>query len=162
MQPDLIVYEFSRPRIERLDFSHFLSLYGKPPSGHTLRALMNRFLFCMQGYDDDPREVYFIPEVRRFYRAFHATWPFCLFHLNLDQDGLRTVVLCCLDSLTGVKRDGVSMCGVEFDPLELVRFLADCLPPMNWLCERAGMSEVEIDQRSREIFQYFDLPYDPE
>jgi hypothetical protein len=122
---------------------------------------MNRFLFCVQGYDDDPREIYFIPEVRRFYRAFHGEWPFCLFHLNPDQDGLRTMILCCLDSLTGVSRDNSPVSGVEFDPLELVRFIASCLPPMNWLCERAAMTEAEIDQRSREIFHYFDLPYDP-
>ena len=44
LQPDLIVYEFSREKIERLDFEHFLRLYGKPPSGQALRDLMNRFL----------------------------------------------------------------------------------------------------------------------
>jgi hypothetical protein len=104
LQPDLVVYEFSRQKIEKFDFEHFLRLYGKPPTGQALRDLMNRFLFCIQGYDDDSREIYFIPEVRRFYRAFHAAWPFCLFHLNLDQDGLRSMVLCCLDSLMSMRR----------------------------------------------------------
>ena len=76
MDYDLISYQFSREKVERGDFSHFLSLYGpeKLPANRKLRDLMNRFVFCIEGWDDDPREIHTIPEIRRLYSAFHSAW----------------------------------------------------------------------------------------
>ena len=41
MGTDLILYQFSRSKVERVDFRHFLGLYapdqlptGRPPAGH--------------------------------------------------------------------------------------------------------------------------------
>jgi hypothetical protein len=38
MEHDLIFYQFSRSKVERCDFTHFLSLYApdKLPEGHAL------------------------------------------------------------------------------------------------------------------------------
>jgi hypothetical protein len=46
---DLIFYQFSRDKVERGDFTHFLSLYSpdKLPSGRRLRLMMNAI--CEQG-----------------------------------------------------------------------------------------------------------------
>jgi hypothetical protein len=51
MEGDLIFYEFSRSKVERGNFSHFLTLYApeKLPTGRRLRELMNRFVFCIDG-----------------------------------------------------------------------------------------------------------------
>jgi len=75
IEADLIFYQFSPSKVERGDFSHFLSLYApdKLPTGRRLREMMDRFVFCIDGYDDDPREIHAIPEIRRFYSAFHNT-----------------------------------------------------------------------------------------
>ena len=72
MDHDLIFYQFSRSKVERGDFRHFMGLYepDKLPSGRRLREMIGRFLFCIEGYDADPREIHCIPEVRRFYSAF--------------------------------------------------------------------------------------------
>jgi hypothetical protein len=77
-ETDLIVYQFSRMKIEQRDFTHFLSLYtpDKLPTGPRLKVRLGRMLFCIEGYDTDPREIYLIPEVRRFYTAFHQAWPY--------------------------------------------------------------------------------------
>ena len=52
---DAVFYQFSRSKVERGDFSHFLGLYSpdKLPSGRRLRQMMNSFVFCIEGYDDD-------------------------------------------------------------------------------------------------------------
>ena len=34
--------------------------------------------------------------------------------------------------------------------------------PMNMLCDRAQMPEQAIDDRSKAVFEYFDLPFDAE
>ena len=88
MEGDLIFYQFSRSKVERGDFGYFLSLHGpdKLPTGRRLREMMDRFVFCIEGYDSDPREIHLIPEVRRFYSAFHEAWPYWLYFCNLDVD----------------------------------------------------------------------------
>ena len=66
MEGDLILYQFSRSKVERGDFGHFLGLYApdKPPTGRRLRELMNRFVVCIEGWDSDLREIHLIPEIR--------------------------------------------------------------------------------------------------
>jgi hypothetical protein len=162
MNPDLIVCQFSREKVERQDFSHFLSLYGSNnlPQGTALKQLLGRMVFCIESYDVDPREIYLIEEVRRFYAAFHRAWPYWLFVCDLHQDTLKTMVLCCLNTFTAFKVDGRTRCAVEYDALALVHFIAHDLPFMNCLCERAGMTEHEIFGRTREVFVYFGLPFD--
>ena len=53
-------------------------------------------VFALDGYDHYAREIYAIPEVRRFYAAFHRAWPYWLYFCDLNQDALKTMVMCCL------------------------------------------------------------------
>ncbi|MBE0545433.1 MAG: hypothetical protein IH623_29185 [Verrucomicrobia bacterium] len=91
MAGDIIFYQFSRSKVERCDFSHFLGLYApdKLPTGRRLGEMMNGMMFGIEGWDADPREIHSIPEIRRFYTAFHEAWPYWLYFCNLDMDTLR-------------------------------------------------------------------------
>ena len=162
MTEDLIFYQFSRSKVERGDFSHFLSLHApdKLPTGRRLRAMMGSMVLCVEGYDHDPREIHTIPEVRRFYSAFHEAWPYWLYFCNLDVDTLRTMTVCCLPSLTAVKVDGSPQVQVEYEPTEFLEFLALDFAPMNAMCERAQMFEQLIYERTKKVFEYFELPFD--
>ena len=166
MEGDLIFYQFSRSKVERGEFGHFLSLYApdKLPTGRRLREMMNRFLFCIEGYDNDPREIHSIPEVRRFYSAFHEAWPYWLNFCNLDasDETLRMMVLCCLPSITAMQVDGQPKVAITYDPLDLLNLLKRDFPPMNLMCERAEMAERGIYDRSKAVFEYFGLPFDAE
>ena len=99
-----------------LDFNHFLSLYAldKLPTSRRLRVMMNAFVFCVEGYDDDPREIHSIPEVGRFYAAFHEAWPDWLYFCNLEVDTLKAMVPCCLREITASKVDGRAGVGVQW------------------------------------------------
>ena len=121
---DLVFYRFSRSKLERGDFGHFMSLYApdKLPTGRRLRQMMDSMAFCIDGYDQDEREIHTIPEVRRFYSAFHAAWPYWLYFCNLEVGTLKTIVLCCLPSLSALKVDGQAQVSVTFDPLDLSWF----------------------------------------
>lgn len=164
MEHDLIVYEFSRSKVERGDFTHFLSLYApeKLPEGRRLREMMNAFVFCIQGWDNDPREIHLIPEVRRFYSVFHEAWPYWLYFCNLDMDTLRAMTMCCLPSVTTMQVDGQSVVKATCDPLDLLKFLERDFTPMNLMCERAEMFERGIYGRTKAVFEYFNLPFDAE
>ena len=162
MNHDFVVYQFSRSKVEVGDFSNFLTVYGRDrlPTGRKLRDMMNTFTFMVEGYDDDPRELHSIPEVRRFYTAFHEAWPYWLYFCYLDSDELRTMVLCCLPSIAAFKVDQQPLVQVEFDQLELLEFLRADFGPMNAMCERGGMFEHLIYARTKAIFDYFGLPFD--
>ena len=159
---DAVFYQFSRSKVERGDFSHFLSLYSpdKLPSGRRLRQMMNSFVFCIEGWDNDEREIHSIPEIRRFYSAFHEAWPYWFYFCNLDTDTLRTMTMCCMNSLTAIKVDGSPQVQVEYEPMELLQFLARDLNHMNAMCDRGEMFESLIYDRSKAVFEYFGLPYE--
>jgi len=113
MKADLILCQFSRLKIEQGDFNDFLDHFdlSRLPAGQPLKEMMGRMLFCIEGYDADPREIYLIPEVRCFYRALHRAWPYWLFFCDLNEDGLNSMVICCLNSFASLKVDGKTGCG---------------------------------------------------
>ncbi len=146
--------------MERGDFAHFVGLYAldRLPSGRPLRDMLGSMLFILEGYDHDEREIHSISEVRRFYRAFHEVWPYWFYFCTLDEDAMKMMVLCCLQSFTMIKVDGSSECQVHYDPAELLGFLRRDLPHMNLICERAQMFEDRIAKRTTEVIRYFGLP----
>ncbi len=164
MADDLILYQFSRSKVERGDFDHFLELYAPDnlPEGRGLREMMNCFVLCVEGWDDDPREIHVIPEVRRFYSAFHKAWPYWFYFCNLDGDTLRSMVMCCLPDVSTIQVDGKTNVAVTFDPLDLLNFIKHDFAPMNAMCDRAAMIERGIYDRTKAIFEYFGLPFDAE
>jgi hypothetical protein len=162
MEADVIFYQFSRSKVERGDFGHFLSLYApdKLPTGRRLREMMDRMVFCIDGYDHDPREIHSIPEVRRFYAAFHDAWPYWLYFCNLDEEMLKAMVFCCLPSLAEIKVDGQDKVAITVDPLEVLNFVSENLGPMNEMCDRGEMFEGLVYDRTKAVFEYFGLPFD--
>lgn len=161
MPSQVIFHQFTRPAIEEGDFSNFISRYGPQnlPTGKDLAGMMNGLATFVQGYDFDIREVYAIPEVRSFYRNLVSAWPYWLYFSNLEIDGLKIVVLCCLESLQSVAVRGNPHIQVTFDPSELLGFLERHFGPMNEMCERAGLPESAIYERTKSVFEYFDLPF---
>ena len=158
---DLILYQFSRDRVEAGDAKDFLSRLGKSslPTGKKLEARMNPKALMIDGYNHAPREIHAIPEVRAFYKQLGEVWPYWLFFCNLDSENLM-MVMCCLESLDALKVKGQSQVKVSLSPLEVVRFISGGFVPMNEMCERAGMSERQIFDRTKAVFEYFNLPFD--
>lgn len=160
MNRDVIIYQFSRYKVKQGDFTHFLEQFGadKLPSGLPLKQMMNSMVFVIEGYENDPREIHSIPEIREFYRAFHDAWPFWLYFCNLDQDGLKMMMLCCLESITAIKIDGNPDCAVQSNPIELLRIISEDFIHMNVMCEQAGMMEQGICDRTKHVMEYFGFP----
>jgi hypothetical protein len=57
--------------------------------------------------------------------------------------------------------DGQAEVLVKFEPLKLLQLLQQDFAPMNALCERGEMFEHLIFDRTRKVFEYFNLPFDP-
>lgn len=122
--------------------------------------MMGKFQFLVEGWDDDPQELYAIPEVRKFYQHLHRVWPYWFFFCDLDTETLTMMTLCLMPNLKGFKRLDEPKAAVEYDPMDLIRFIQQNFLPLNTMMERAGMSEMAIYERTKEVFQHYKLPYD--
>lgn len=158
MKTDLIVYQISRERIEALDCSHVLTTFDPHTLGpDRLRQLFGRVLFCIQGYDTHPDELYSIPDVRRFVREWHERSPLWLFFGSLQDDSLKIFYMSLLDSLESLQVDRMGLCRVVYDTGELNRLLADDLAHAEALCERLGISGPDRLKRATEVLRYFQI-----
>jgi hypothetical protein len=70
------------------------------------------------------------------------------------------MTLCLLPNLQGFKRVGEPRAAVQYEPLDLIKFIEKNFVPLNIMMERAGMSEQEIYNRTSDVFHYFKLPFD--
>jgi hypothetical protein len=70
------------------------------------------------------------------------------------------MTLCPLPNLNGYKRLSEPNAAVEYDPMDLIRFIQKNFMPLNEMMMRAGMSEMDIYNRTRDVFFHYKLPYD--
>ena len=161
-EKDALVIVFTREQVRHRKLAHFLKTFGPSalPEGPALAAMMGSFQFLVDGWNDDPNELYAIPEIRKFYQHFHEAWPYWFFFCDLHTETLQMMTLCLLPNLKGFKRVGEPKAAVEYDPMDLLNFITRNFGPLNAMMERAGMSEMDIYNRTRDIFLYFNLPFD--
>jgi hypothetical protein len=154
MNPDLIVYEFSREKVAAGDCSHLLAQFDvsrQEPS--LLKRGFGRVVFTFSGYDDHRDELHSIPEVRRFLRLLRARWPYLLFFGALHDDSLKAIYLGYLDSLEAAQIKNA--CQVRFDYDELTKLIAADLWHADSLCEKLGVSQATRLRRATEVLRYF-------
>lgn len=132
----------------------------KLPEGTALAAMMGKFQFLVGGWNNDPNDLYAIPKIRNFYQHFHSVWPYWFFFCDLESEALQMMTLCLLPNLQGFKRIGDPKAAVQYDPLDLINFITQNFGPLNAMMERAGRSEMDIYNRTRDVFLYYKLPYD--
>ena len=159
-EPTILI--FPRPELEAGNLAPLLRRFApdKLPMSKELAAMMSTFHFAVDGWDDDPHEVYAIAPVRKFYQKLHREWPYAFFFCDLRGESLMMLTMCCLDNLEGQTKAGEALSQVQIDPRELLQFIMNGWGPMNEMCERAGMSERAIYDRSKAIMGYYHLPFD--
>ena len=162
MKSEPMMLIFPRPEVEAGNLAPLLLRFSpeKLPKGKELAAMMDTFHFAVHGSDDDPHEVYAIAAVRKFYQKLHREWPYAFFFCDLRGESLMMLTMCCMENLSGRKQEGEALAQVEIDPIELLGFIMKGWGPMNEMCERAGLSERAIYDRSKAIMEYYHLPYD--
>ena len=62
------------------------------------------------------------------------------------------MTLCLMPNMQSFKRLGEAKAAAECDPMDLIRFIQKNFGPLNAMMERAGMSEMDIYNRTRDIF----------
>jgi hypothetical protein len=102
-----------RRTVETGDVDHVLLTIARLQRELGDARLMGRIELFMEGFDDDPREVYEIPEIRRFVSAIFAAWPAWPFYFH---PGIQLpVILACAFDVTSTKRSDSGRVRLQFD-----------------------------------------------
>ena len=101
----------------------------------------------VDGYNSDPRELVDIPEVRALLRALYEQWPYWGYFFNQVDDSIKNLGSCVC---------GASYLGggaVEIDATKVRDFLKRGFAGMNYIFEKHGFPEQELEMMSRGLIE---------
>ena len=105
-QSDYIVLQISQEAIQNCDTSEYVTLlHGITGSLQSFEAAFQRYVFLISGYDDDPRELYQIPEVVSFIKGLNSKLPFWLYFVNTADKRFFSWMTACLCQAMSLDQD---------------------------------------------------------
>lgn len=136
----------SREQILAMDLQEPLTVL-RQLAGNPEKAVSacGRISLVIDGYNTDSRELFEIPEVRRYIQQLDAMWPYWFFFLSQVDDSIKVIESCLCDSIEVVP--GVTSIDTEQ--------LNDCLTrhfsALNSYCEAINLPESKIQEISEGI-----------
>ena len=140
---------FSRRQVETCDIDEPLQFLCRiAASSSEALKYCGRISLIVDGYNDDPRELYEIPEVRTFISRIDKQWPYWFFFLSQADDSIRLLESCLSDAIEVMP--GVA----SIDLKQMEQTLARHFGAMNRLCEALGVPEEKADEISGGIISF--------
>ena len=140
----------SREVVELTDTSSTIkTLSSVLTDRETVQQFRGRVEISFQGFDDDPREIYEIPEIRRFCVEIDKLFPFWFYFLPTDNDTLKMIVFCLVPIIK------IAPGFVKPSRLGLASFLASHFQEMNTLFEKYRLEEEINREISDSVSEYF-------
>ena len=105
-QSDHIVLQISQENIKDCNTSEYVTLlHGATGTIQSFEAAFQRYVFLISGYDDDPRELYQIPEVVSFIKDLNSKLPFWLYFINTADKRFFSWMIACLCQAMSLDQD---------------------------------------------------------
>ncbi len=120
---------------------------------HRFKARVHLFF---DGYDNDARELWVIPEVHAYVRALDAEFPYWLWFMALDDPTLLLLVACCCR--VAAHDSHGNKVGVTVYPAEIAAFLDRHLIALQKLATRWGLSEDTMVEIAYAALDRFGVP----
>ena len=139
-----VVLMISRREVEAADLASVLSRL-KVFLATREDAWLNRgqMTLVVDGYNNDPRELVDIPEVRALLRLLESEWPYWAFFFNQVDDSIKLLLSC----VAGSRYLGNG--AVEMDADLVAAAMARAFGGMNAVFERFNFPEEELELMSR-------------
>lgn len=138
-----VVLMISRREVEAGDLDSVLSrlkvFRSNPDDARRYRGQMT---LVVDGYDDDPRELVDILEVRTLLRRLEAAWPFWAYFFNQVDDSIKLLLSCA----AGHRFLGRG--AVEMDAELVAKALSRGFGGMNIIFEEHGFPESDLEAQS--------------
>jgi len=146
---DFLNIVISREDIEAGDIGSTVSVLEKLLNPEVALKYCEMVDIAVYGYDDDPRELNELPEVRDFVYKLDAEFPYWCYFLSKRRTGLMFILSCfCPPHLTPESRDRIWL-------EKIGEYLTRRgFPAMNHICEAAGCSESEIERMTNRLMEY--------
>ena len=142
----------SRSDVEKNDISATLSTLSSLLNDNaTVRRFQGRVNVSFDGFNEDRREIYEIPEIRRFCAKLDRHFPYWLYFLPTADSSLKMMTFC----LCRVEKQGPGL--VTLNGTDLGRFLYSHFGAMNELFDRHSLDEATNQAISNNILKYFNL-----
>jgi hypothetical protein len=140
-----------RRDVERVDVSRTLAILSRLfRDRETVTKFRGRLDIGFAGYDEDPREVHEIDEVRAFLRALDSKFPFWFYFVNL-YSGALVVILLTLCRYTRTE-DG----RFDINQSDKEKFFVEHGAAVTWLFQNYDLDESEYEPLAMQIKSYFD------
>ena len=117
----------------------------------TVRRFRGRINVSFDGFNDDPREIYEISEIRRFCAELDARFPYWLYFLSTEDSSLKMMAFC----LCRVEKQGPGL--VILNNTDLGQFLYSHFAAMNELFRRHSLDEATNRAVSDAVLKCFNL-----
>jgi hypothetical protein len=97
----LVSFPIDRAWILKKDTVYFTDFWDLPriASAGRLQDLFGKVLFHINGYDNDERALWEIPEVREYLRNLVNVWPYFFYADNLETPFLCDLIKCIVPSV---------------------------------------------------------------
>ncbi len=138
-----VVLLIARHQVETADIESVLSTL-KPflASREEIWRYRGQMVLVVDGYDNDPRELVEIPEVRSLLQSLDQRWPHWAFFFNQVDDSIKLLASCvCGNSYLG---EGTT----KIDPAKLLALVERAFASMNALFDAHGFPEKELESMS--------------
>jgi len=141
-----VILMFSRRQVETCDVDEPLQFLRSLTAGRDVAIeYSGRISLVIDGYNDDPRELFEIPKVRAYFKRLDQAWPNWFFFLSQADESIKLLESCLCDTIEVVP--GVT--SIDLDQLE--RSLARHFGAMNALCEALNVPEEKNGEISEGI-----------
>ena len=127
----------------------FFALKGLSGDRASAMSAEGAVTLVFNGYDDDPRELHSIPEVRKWFAKLFEAWPYWSFFASRIDETVPLVLTLLLPGETVVGEPG--MVGWAFDLDKLKPLLFEMFGYQNELIERLAIGE-DVNERSTRDF----------
>ena len=105
-QSDHIVLQISQENIKDCNTSEYVTLlHGATGTIQSFEVAFQRYVFLISGYDDDPRELYQIPEMVSFIKDLNSKLPFWLYFVNTADKRFFSWMIACLCQAMSLDQD---------------------------------------------------------
>ena len=105
-QSDHIVLKISQEAIQNCDTSEYVALLDDATGTvQSFESVFQKYVLLISGYDDDPRELYQIPEVVSFIKDLTSKLPFWLYFINTADKRFFSWMIACLCQAMSLDED---------------------------------------------------------
>lgn len=136
-----VILVFSRRQVEERDLSEPLEFLRRlTASREVALEFSGRISLVVDGYNDDPRELFEIPEVRSFLQRLDLEWPHWFFFLSQADPSIQCLESCLADTIE------IAPGVVSIDVDQMEGNLARHFTAMHRLREQLGLPEDTCEE----------------